>query len=416
MDEIQKTFESTIAEYLPRKVCSSIIKDKCNELGIKLNPGQLDYIESKLARTSGNNLTIQFDDEQLMNSTIPKEIISKGKLTIHLDDVADVDSVAEEIIKQFLSKLPDLIPEITDVLLKALKKDAHKKLKQDKQWRSRFESNLNKTWKKPINLLELFLALAFEFGEEFSHEYRPAAVEHQDHVFEVLTRLHARSCQIGFEVLTLLRSGLADGAHARWRTLHEIAVTALFIAEHGDDVANQYLCYDIVDCYKAAQLYQKYCTSLDYEPLTQEEIDVMKDAYEKMKDRFGSSFAKRYGWAARAVGKESPTFRDIEQSIKMDHMRPYYRLASYNVHANPRGVFFKLGLASTEEGILLAGPSNTGLADPASGTALSITQVTTTLLNHEPNLDRIVASNILIKLKDEIGDTFVETQTKLEND
>jgi len=416
MDKIQKTFESTIAEYLPRKVCLRIIKDKCDAFGIRLNQGQLDYIESKLASISGNNLTIPFDDEQLKDSTIPKEITSKGKLTIPLDDVENVDNVSEEILEQFLSKLPDLISEITDVLLRALKKDAHKKLKQDKQRRSKFENNLNKTWKEPIDLLELFLALASELGEEFNHEYRPTAAEHQDHGFDVLTRLHARSCQIGFEVLTLLRSGFADGAHARWRTLHEIAVIALFIAEYGDEVANQYLCYDVVDCYKAAKLYQQYCASLGYEPFTQEELDKMKDTYEQMKTRFGFTFTKSYGWAAKIVGKDSPTFRDIERSIKMDHMRPYYRLASHNVHADPRGVFFKLGLSSTEEDILLAGPSNTGFADPASGTALSITQVTTALLNHKPNLDRIVASNILMKLKDEIGDAFVETQAKLEND
>lgn len=406
MNKIQKTFEATMAEYVPRKVILHIIKDKCDEFGIKLNQEQLDYIESKLASISGNNLTIHFDDEQLKDSTIPKEIMSKGKLSIDLDHGGSADDVIEEIIEQFLSKLPDLISESTDLIFRTLKKDARKQLKHNKQRRSKFEYNLNKRWKKPFDLLELFLMVALEIGEEFNHEYRLAAAEHQDHVFEVLTRLHARSCQIGLEVLTLLRSGFADGAHARWRTLHEIAVTALFIAKYGDEVAYRYLCYDVVERYKAALLYQQYCTSLDYEPLSHEEMDGIKDKYEEMKDKFGSSFTKKYGWASQVVGKESPAFSEIEHFMTMAHMRPYYRLASHNVHANPRGVFFKLGLTSTKEDILLSGPSDIGFDEPASGTALSITQVTAALLGHEVNLDSVVEINILKKFKDEMDNYF----------
>lgn len=81
-------------------------------------------------------------------------------------------------------------------------------------------------------------------------------------------------------------------------------------------------------------------------------------------------------------------------------------MASHNVHANPKGVLFKLGLQGCTDDILLAGPSNAGLADPGHLTAISLTQVTTTLLTTRPNLDRLVASRILLKLTDEIGETF----------
>lgn len=38
-------------------------------------------------------------------------------------------------------------------------------------------------------------------------------------------------------------------------------------------------------------------------------------------------------------------------------------IAEHNVHANPKGAFFKLGLLC-EINILLGGPSNAGLVDP----------------------------------------------------
>jgi hypothetical protein len=39
-----------------------------------------------------------------------------------------------------------------------------------------------------------------------------------------------------------------------------------------------------------------------------------------------------------------PTFKDIERAAGIDHLRAHYRMASHNVHANPKGVFFKLGM------------------------------------------------------------------------
>ena len=55
--------------------------------------------------------------------------------------------------------------------------------------------------------------LADEAGSEFNSEFRPSASKDNNFVFDVLTRLHARSCQITSEIILLLRSGFADGAH-----------------------------------------------------------------------------------------------------------------------------------------------------------------------------------------------------------
>ena len=81
----------------------------------------------------------------------------------------------------------------------------------------------------------------------------------------------------------------------------------------------------------------------------------LKEAYDVALKKYGSGFRNPYGWAAGASGKKSPTFADIEHSVKLDHFRPYYKLASHGVHANPKGAFFRLGALSEE--VPLAGPS-----------------------------------------------------------
>jgi hypothetical protein len=91
--------------------------------------------------------------------------------------------------------------------------------------------------------------------------------------------------------------------------------------------------------------------------------------------KYGPDFAKGdYGWAGHHLGKTKPTFRNIEAAMQIDHFRAHYRLASHNVHANPKGVFFKLGTLA-ESQVLLAGPSNAGLADPGHGAAISLSRI-----------------------------------------
>jgi hypothetical protein len=85
------------------------------------------------------------------------------------------------------------------------------------------------------------------------------------------------------------------------------------------------------------------------------------------------------------------------------------------MHANPKGIFFKLGLYNVNENVLLAGPSNTGLADPGHGAAISLTHITTTLLMTQYNIDRLVICKILLRLVNQIGEEFLATQLSLEN-
>lgn len=251
------------------------------------------------------------------------------------------------------------------------------------------------------------IALALEAGDDFNSEFRPAASTAGDALFEALTRLHARACQIGAEIHALLSLGYADGAHARWRSLHEVSAVASFLSSEGIDVAERYLLHVGVESHKAASLYQRYASRLGYEPFTDRELRDMADISDRLVTRFGPEFAIDYGWAAQALGNPKPTFADIERAVELQHLRPFYRMASHNIHANPKGVLFRLGLYPEGENMLLAGPSTAGLADPGHSAAISLGQITITLLTSRPNLDRLVTSKILLRFVDLIGEEFL---------
>lgn len=414
MNILQELFDSMLQEEFSfKRMGAKLIESKFSDLGITLTEEQLAEIEEMLENIEEGDLTIQIEDHQLPDSGIALQEVSEGVFWMQLDSL-DVDEFIERLRENIPQLVQELVSEASAGILEELEKDVPRMLEENRDRRESFEVNTRRLWGKALDLLEMLIVIAYEMGEDFNEEFRPQASTEHDYVFEVLTRLHARACQIALEIHTLLSAGYADGAHARWRTLHEISAVAYFVTRHGNAVAERYLCHDPVESCRAAVQYQEHCESLGYEKMSDEEMAALKAARDHMIDRFGCSFGNQYGWASDALGINDPNFSEIERDVNLDHWRPFYRLASHNVHANPKGVLFKLGLFPGNENLLLAGPSSAGLADPGQSAALSLAQITTWLLTTRPNIDRLVICDILTKLGDEIGEAFMAAHETLE--
>ena len=252
-------------------------------------------------------------------------------------------------------------------------------------------------------MLEWFILLSQEIGSEYNDFIRTDAKYQDSPRFEILSRSHARSCQVALEILVLLKNGFADGAHARWRTLHEIAVETNIISKNDDELAIRYLSFDAIQNYKSAKSYQEHAEELHYQPLSSDEIQELENAYRELIEVYGKDFTNDNGWAIPLVNKSRPSFFDLERKAEFDHIRPFYKLACLNVHGGPRGLLFRLGL-NEDQDILLAGPSTNGLGDPIQNTAYSLLQVTASFLTFEPNLDYLTALIVLNKIEQDIFD------------
>lgn len=334
------------------------------------------------------------------------------------DQIKDLKHLDEKELQERLNKILDSIPDLTDrislIVKKTLDKNSASMLREHRKIRRYFEKRHNKLWEKGLNLLHTFIVISYEAGEDLNKLLREDAVKENDLVFDVLTRLHARSIQVAYEVLFLLESGFADGAHARWRTIHEISVVSLFIKKYGKEIAERYLLHEVIESYKAMSQYQEYCKKLNQPPFSEDEIKSTKTAKDKLVQKYGKEFCEQYGWAY-SILKKNPNFFDIEKESGLDHLRPYYKMASYNVHANAKGIKFKLGLTEELEKVLLSGPSNYGLADPAHGTTLSLLQITSALLTHKTNMDSLVVLKILFEYEKEIATVFDEVNNIMKN-
>ena len=277
--------------------------------------------------------------------------------------------------------------------------------------RAGFEERLRERWGPALDTLTLFRLWCLDAGMSLHERYGSTE---NDWVYAALVRLQARACLVTAEVVALLHGGFASGAHARWRSAHEIAVVGSFIADHGQDTAERYLLHEAVESNRAAADYQRYATRLGYEQITPAELQNLRTAQEALIARFGPEYARPYGWASNALGNPNPKFSDIQAAASLDHLRPYYRMASYPTHARPKGIAFDIGLAGHD--VMLAGPSNVGLADPGHAVAISLLQITLTLLSRNPDMGDLVTMTFLLGACDAVGRSFIQAHQKVVED
>ena len=257
-----------------------------------------------------------------------------------------------------------------------------------------------------LDQLRVLRCVAFEEGRDFHTAYNQPTARH-----EVLTRLHARAITVADEAIALLGAGLASGAMARWRTLHELAVVASAIRD--EHTAGRYLAHSAVTRYKRALVYIEHAAALGETPLTSEQFREVKAERDRVCAHYGGNFGLDYGWADHLVTGRSD-FRSLERQMDQSYLRPYYQHASSPVHSDAHGVL--LEVADHDPRALIVGPIAQSLVDPLQLVALSLKTVTTEVLlsNDDAGVRGVLAVEVLDRLHGRLITTLQTLHDELE--
>lgn len=326
------------------------------------------------------------------------ESIKKSK-----PDLEDPEQIVEIVQK--------LMPDVIDLHEKYIRKNSKRILKERNKDMRHFRKNLKNEWETAFDQLDNFIAFNLEYGMIVSESYE--VKQPNDVKFSTLKSLHARACQMAFEVLELIKSGFADGALARWRSLHEISVMANFLENGSEELCQRYLDYYFVENFSEMKEYQKNCEKLGCEPLSEEEFTEAQDDINKLGVKYGDDFLKPHGWIGDALPKRKRNFAGIEETVEFRYMRSFYKMANNSVHSGSKGFLYKLGTAQ-QGNVLLAGPSNYGFADPAQNAAFSLFQTTLTLSSFESYLEDALYIEVGWRMFYELSENFVNIQKSLE--
>ncbi len=331
--------------------------------------------------------------------------------------VAEERHLGEEEIKNLIdvsvkATLTDGIKAMTDGMVTRLMKQIPEMIEQERALQTAFEQRLYARWNKALDLFDATVILTREAGERFLRKQRKLVTKEEKMLLEALIRVHMCACQTAAAVSVLLKSGFARDALARQRTLHELAVVASLLQKHGPSLAERFLAHEIIETCAAAEQYEQSYLRLGDEPPDPANLAKLQAERTRLCQRFGEDFKNHYGWAAQIVVKSKrPKFEDLEKAAGLDHVHPYYRMASYGVHATAKGLVFDIGslqsLAGGARG-LLAGASNAGLADPGHGSLISLNQCTAALLTSKTDIEAVASLQTLQSFVDKAGQAFLE--------
>jgi len=189
-----------------------------------------------------------------------------------------------------------------------------------------------------------------------------------------------------------LRAGLTDGALARWRTLYEVAVTAHFIVDSGSEAAERYLAHERLRAIDDMQAFQHQTERSGEEPLSDEQLQELRDERARLLNTYGADLDADCGWASHVIRKKTPIrFIDIERAVDLSSVRPLYKHASAEVHGGADGLR-GTGILDGYDDVFHAGPSNAGLEEPGRLTAVTLALIVFAPFKCQPSMDRLITA------------------------
>lgn len=227
------------------------------------------------------------------------------------------DEAEEEILKMGV-----------DVLLDELARQHDRAVREERENRDRMKESIRGTWGHALDFLDFFI-LVNQKSRRLIELVSDMDEKSENYQFDALIRLHVRASRVSREVVALLRAGFADGAMARWRTLHEIAAVATIIAEEGEVAGERYLKFKTAkDLFRVKTNYDDYFEELGFDEIPEEDVEELEEQTEELVDKFGEDFDDFNGWATAFVDSDGRvTITDLIEEAGLDEFLPFYALA-----------------------------------------------------------------------------------------
>lgn len=409
MGSLQALLEEQLST-MPRVIATELVRDKLKAAGHAEDEKLIGSIVDKLlGADSGEDA--DGDDEDVM------EIESDEDMVLQFTD-ADTARV-QDYVDKINAMLPDLVHTVAEA---AAGKMLRRYEREWAVWRDateiqmdQFRFNLKVGWGKGFDALRMFIELSRDIGTDFHRRASRSRSRRRAHLNKALSHLHVRAIQIASEIMVLMENGYADGAMARWRTLHEVACVAMVLDDGGEALAERYLAHEIVEAKKGLGQYQQCHPKLGYAPFSKRATSQIEREYADAISRYGKEFGGDYGWVAAHLENPKPNFSNIEDAAGRAMMRSHYKMASHNVHASTKGIAYRLGSLDRRYAVI-AGASNVGFVEPGQNMALSLKHVTMLLLPVPLTLDKIAQLMALDKLHDRIPRALIQSERAITRD
>ncbi|NOX59410.1 MAG: hypothetical protein GXP29_11215, partial [Planctomycetes bacterium] len=399
-------------------ISDTIVQRVFESKGIQLTSKQANEVKTALLASKGHSFHLDLDVSGPDQS-----------VTITDDDVRNASDTFACELQEFIEPLIiESIRKIGPEILESSRKDVKEAIAESHETSEQVRAGLRKQWAPALDRLAALVGISREALETLLQDQQATVISESRNdseesggddtgdepgLWDAIIAIHARACRTAAEIVTLLSSGYVDGALARWRSLHELTVVAMFLVQQRGDIAERYLRHEAVQRSRQAREYQRWHVQLGFSAVPEAEMKEVQADYDEVIADYGDEFRHDYGWAAHELRKKKPTFRDLEDSIDLSHWRPYYKSACDVIHASPASLFVapKNGVEGTL--YIIADAFNEGLAYPVIFTARSLLLVTSCLVAVDPTMDNLVTCEVMRLIGEELEEVAHEIEEQV---
>ncbi|MCY1527559.1 hypothetical protein D9M68_626280 [compost metagenome] len=225
----------------------------------------------------------------------------------------------------------------------------------------------------------------------------------------------ARTYEIVGEIIMLAKTGYADGALARWRSLHEVCVIAMFLAKQSDRCAQMYLSHNRIEELRLLEVDHASGTTRASAPDLERYVQDLRKQKNAMVSKLGAAFANDYGWASVELGRTRTTFRDIENYVGLDTLRRGYKQANSTVHGGALATLTRISLGPGAVYGDEASPAY-GCEVAANYTTASLSMMVAELCLETESADLLTMSLVIHNFGSKIREQINKTQKKVSGD
>lgn len=340
-NSIQEALDRCLAEVTsPKELLPLALAQAAKRLNLDLPEHEAKRLTTAMLNAEGELIQIDLDIPCALGETEDEVEAMVHRLVDELlGSIADLEGCVAEAISQVV---PDVLREVAEILGNQISKEAIEHTIQLKAAHSDRAETVRRMWAPAIDQFDLLRHIVLDWNYE-AVEHRLGAYAKPSTAFAV-TKLVARAYEVAGELISLVRDGYADGALARWRSLHEICVVAMFLARRSDRCSEMYLSHHLVE--------QLRLLEIDRASGTTGVRDTQRDRYVRnlrirktaAVNKFGTAFARDYGWASVELGRDRTTFRDLESQVGLETLRRGYQQANSTVHGGALAALTRISL------------------------------------------------------------------------
>ena len=381
---------------LPRIAAEVMIRRKLAEAGIH-DEGIVRRLGAAILAGEGD--AVEFEHEADLSLTITDEDLERLSRSI--------DAFREGLPAFLRGLTEDLAAKLADSFAEQWQQRRPDTEKDSADLRRRIASDWNPTFDR----FRLLIEACRQKGEEFNHAL--LGRKRRSVCDEALVRLQIRACRVADEIALLLGDGHVEGARTRWRTLHEVGVTAILVSQGGDDLAARYFDHEKIENLRMLEDHDRAAAAAGRSPTRGRAVLEVRHAAAGAVRRYGRPFRSAYGWVAGQLGlSDNPQFCHLQELAGTLAAKGRYRLASFGTHASPHAL--AQPVHRWDPTTHVPGTFSAGFEGPAVDAAISLVQATLPLFKEPWDVDRLAHLQALGMLRDKVEKAALDAVRSIE--